>query len=177
MLFHKLSLYSFLAVIAASPITCLADAEKAVAGVNIFASNLREAHQALQSYGDGQVTGYTVAKKFDHAHRSAKKANLQLREAGPLSAPDARKVVDAYNQLQPETLGVLRTVSEKATSMKSKVGVAYVAQGIVGNFQDENNAFHDTLRQNLPKDQQESLSPNMSKVDSAFTDTRKAIDV
>lgn len=201
MLFHKLSLYSFLAAIAASPVLCLADAENAVAGVNMFASNLKEAHQALQSYGDGQVTGYAVAKKFDRAHRSAKQANLQLREAGPLSAPDARKVVDAYHQLQPEALGVLRTVSEKVTcdefgffllgysdankcpwniqapSMKDKVGVAYVAHGIVGNFQDDQNALHDTLRQNLPKDQQESLSPDMSKVDSAFIDTRKAIDV
>lgn len=61
--------------------------------------------------------------------------------------------------------------------MKDKVGVAYVAHGIVGNFQVDQNALHDTLRQNLPKSQRESLSPNMARVDSAFTDTKKAIDV
>lgn len=115
MLFQRLSLYSLLAAFVASPALCLADAEQAVTGLNMFASNLREAHQALESYGDGQVTGYTVAKKFDHAHRSAKQANVQLKQAGPLSNPDASKVVDAYNKLQPEALGVLRTVSEKVT--------------------------------------------------------------
>jgi hypothetical protein len=115
MLFSKISLFTFLAAVAASPALCLVDAAQAVAGIDLFTSNLKEAHQALDSYGDGKVTGFSVAKKVDGAHRAAKRANQSLREAGPLSDEDARKIVASYTQLQPEALGVLRTVSEKVS--------------------------------------------------------------
>ncbi|GFF60501.1 hypothetical protein IFM51744_10362 [Aspergillus udagawae] len=176
MLFNKLTFYSLLAAFAASPAVCLADAEEAVAKMDMFASSLREATHALTTYGDGETTGYSVAKTFDTAQRAGKNANQMLKEAGPLSEPDAHRVVDAYNQLQPEGLRLLKTVSDKAPSMRGRLGVGYIARGIVGGFRADQKDLHDILRKNLPEEQRETLSPNMATVDSAFEDTMKAMD-